>query len=135
VVTLKHGEVDDIHPRDKKPVGELAARAAAARINQDGSYLLPAVQDCRREQNILYVTFNAPVTVDDGKAPAALMIAGKDEVYYPAQVEICSGNTLKLSAPEVREPYRVRYAWSDNPQMANLCGVDGLPVSPFEFAN
>jgi sialate O-acetylesterase len=28
---------------------------------------------------------------------------------------------------------RLRYAWADNPVLANLSNVEGLPASPFEL--
>ncbi|MBR2344154.1 MAG: hypothetical protein IKA71_00010 [Lentisphaeria bacterium] len=134
VVTLKYGDVDDIHPRNKKPVGEASALAAAARINGNAPYQAPEAQSCRPEKNTLLINFNAPISTDNSQTPAALVIAGSDGIFYPAQAEICNNTTLKLSAPEVSMPVKVRYAWSDNPLMANLCGSNGLPVSPFEIS-
>ena len=132
IVTLKYGEVNDIHPRNKKPVGEASALAAAARISKSEPYQAPAVQYCTRKGNTLFVTFDSVIMVEDNNSPCTLVIAGNDGIFYPAQGKIINGTTLEISSAEVIEPSRVRYAWSDNPLMANLCGSNGLPVSPFE---
>jgi sialate O-acetylesterase len=36
-----------------------------------------------------------------------------------------------VSHPDVAAPVAVRYAWSVNPEGANLYNRDGLPASPF----
>ena len=42
--------------------------------------------------------------------------------------------TLLVSAPEVREPVAVRYAWKNSPE-ANLYNGAGLPAVPFRSDN
>jgi sialate O-acetylesterase len=32
---------------------------------------------------------------------------------------------------DIPEPKYIRYAWSDNPDFANLYNKEGLPASPF----
>ena len=63
------------------------------------------------------------------------MLAGADGVFHPAQADIgFGGRLLRLASAAVIAPERVRYAWSNNPVMANLGGENGLPVSPFEVS-
>ena len=41
------------------------------------------------------------------------------------------GSTVVVRSSEVGKPVAVRYAFSMNPQGANLYNRDGLPASPF----
>jgi sialate O-acetylesterase len=64
------------------------------------------------------------------------MISGTDGVYYEARAEIDQNTILVYQAEQVhnrkiRNPVSVRYAWSDNPEEANLYNREGLPASPF----
>ena len=57
-------------------------------------------------------------------------IAGEDRrwVWADAMIE---GDTVVVSSAEVLRPVAVRYAYSDNPEGANLYNRAGLPASPF----
>ncbi len=41
------------------------------------------------------------------------------------------GDRVVVRCDDVPEPVAVRYAWSDNPDGANLYNSEGLPASPF----
>ncbi len=41
------------------------------------------------------------------------------------------GNSIVVSSPNVAKPVAVRYAFSMNPEGANLYNREGLPASPF----
>jgi len=41
------------------------------------------------------------------------------------------GDTVVVSSPNVLQPVAVRYAYSSNPEGANLCNRAGLPGPPF----
>ncbi len=58
-------------------------------------------------------------------------IAGKNKKWYWANARIISKNKIEVSHPEVPEPEVVRYAWSNNPNGANLYNKEGLPASVF----
>ena len=57
-------------------------------------------------------------------------IAGADGKFVWADAVI-KGDMVVVSSPQVPEPVAVRYAWSDNPEDANLRNRDGLLASPF----
>ena len=61
-------------------------------------------------------------------------IAGEDKAYVWADAVI-QGNTVIVSSNEVPNPVAVRYAWSDNPEEANLQNKEGLLASPFRTDN
>lgn len=57
-------------------------------------------------------------------------IAGEDRKLAWADAVI-DGTTVVVSSPGVARPVAVRYAYSDNPEGANLYNQAGLPASPF----
>ena len=67
--------------------------------------------------------------IEDGKL-AQFAIAGADKAWFWADAVI-EGDTVRVSSPEVPKPVAVRYAYSSNPEGANLYNRDGLPASPF----
>jgi sialate O-acetylesterase len=60
---------------------------------------------------------------------AGFQIAGVDRRFQPATVRI-ERDTIVVSAPGVKEPVGVRYAWVNAPE-ANLFSGAGLPAAPF----
>ncbi len=58
-------------------------------------------------------------------------ICGKDRVWKWADARIVSNDTIEVSHPDIPEPTVVRYAWSSNPEGANLYNKEGLPASIF----
>ena len=57
-------------------------------------------------------------------------IAGADKKWHPARARI-QGKEVIASSPQVQTPVAVRYAFSQNPEGANLYNKEGLPASPF----
>ena len=66
-----------------------------------------------------------------GKRLEGFALAGADGRFHWADAKI-DGSKVVLSSDAVGEPVRVRYAWADNPDRANLYNAEGLPASPFE---
>ena len=65
-----------------------------------------------------------------GKELKHFAIAGEDREFVWAEAVI-SGDKVVVSSKEVKHPVAVRYAWSNNPEDANLCNKEGLLASPF----
>ena len=134
-VTLEFGDVYELHAPLKRPVGERCGLIAARKIAGRPPYQAPAPTKCRREGETLIVEFDGPLQLLRGDRVETAMLAGADGVFHPAQADIgFGGRLLRLASATVIAPERVRYAWSNNPVMANLGGGEGLPVSPFELS-
>ncbi|AKC88403.1 9-O-acetylesterase [Pseudoxanthomonas suwonensis] len=134
-VTIDVGEADDIHPRDKRTVGQrlaLAARRVAYgddRVVHHG----PVFREASAQGGELVLRFDAPggvLAARGGGAPQGFQVAGADRRFHPAQARIV-GDRVVLRSDAVARPVVARYAWSDNPAQADLVGQDGLPASPF----
>jgi sialate O-acetylesterase len=126
------GDPNNIHPTNKQEVGRRLSRLAENRvygITSDDTG--PTFVSAGREGSALRVRFTnaSGGLIAHDKPPAALEIAGADRVFHPAAGRI-ERDTLVVSAPEVREPVAVRYAWTNAPD-ANLYNGAGLPAVPF----
>lgn len=137
-VAIDVGEAADVHPKDKKPVGERLALLALARtygvdVVCDG----PEFRSMKIDGNRVVLTFDntdgglkiGSNAQCDGAELLGFAVAGADRKFYWAKAEI-DGETVVVSAPEVERPVAVRYAWADNP-ICNLTNGAGLPASPF----
>jgi sialate O-acetylesterase len=138
-VTIDIGNPDNIHPTDKQDVGHRLAGVARRVVFGDAVVDAgPTFHKLRIEKEKAIVSFDAqgePLTVrSGGNAPGNAVngfeIAGADMRYQPAQARI-DGDHVVVSSDAVAHPVAVRYAWSDNPDQANLTHRDGLPAVPF----
>ena len=133
--TIDLGEWNDIHPLDKKDVGERLALCAEnlAYGNQNVVYMGPIYQSASIEGNKIAVSFThigSGLVAIDGEPLSRFEIAGADRKFVWANAAI-SGSTVEVWSDKVQEPKYVRYAWADNPDGANLYNKEGLPASPF----
>ena len=65
----------------------------------------------------------------NGTEVVGFELAGKDMLYHKATCRL-EGDRAVLSAPEVKDPVYVRYAWEPYTR-ANLVNAAGLPASTF----
>ena len=130
IVTLGLGDVVELHPRNKKAVGEAAARFALARLN--GHPLQPpSLQRLTRRDQTLELAFMGSPLPPAGTEIHGFAVAGDDGTAFAARAEVVSSSVVEVSAPEVPAPTRVWYAWAGNPVKFDFRSADGLPVSPF----
>ncbi|MDQ2658108.1 MAG: sialate O-acetylesterase [Bacteroidota bacterium] len=133
-VNIDLGEWNDIHPDNKKDVGERMAMAAQKlAYNEHVIYSGPLYKDYKIEGNKIIIRFShvgTGLTTDDGEALSEFAIAGADGKFVWADAEI-EGDAVVVWSDEVPDPKHVRYAWADNPDNPNLYNREGLPASPF----
>jgi sialate O-acetylesterase len=145
-VTIDVGDPGDIHPRNKKDVGERLALWALAKDygKKDLVHSGPIFKSMKPEGDSLRLSFDhvgggLMVGVKEGKKPTRedaggklqrFAIAGADGKWAWADAKI-DGDTVVVSNPKVAKPVAVRYAYSQNPAGANLYNRGGLPASPF----
>ncbi|WP_026463952.1 sialate O-acetylesterase [Adhaeribacter aquaticus] len=134
-VTIELGEWNDIHPDNKKDVGERLALAAQKLIYGDKKVVSsgPLYQTSKVEGDKIILSFSnigSGLISQDGEELSWFAIAGADKKFVWAQTRI-EGDKVVVWSEEVKEPKFVRYAWADNPDGANLYNKEGLPASPF----
>ena len=129
ICLLDEGEYGNIHPLNKRPVGERLAELAGKMLYGEGEES-PRIIEKSVNGTVITVQATRELRTKDGKAPALLEIAGEDGVFVPASGEI-EGNLLRIRAEGTGKPVSARYAWTDWSDRANLCGLNGLPLEPF----
>jgi len=135
-VTIDAGEWNDIHPLEKKVVGERLALAARKLAYGDENvvYSGPIFKSLTKEGNRIIIEFDhsgSGLMVKRGEELNYFAIAGADKKFVWADA-IIENNHVIVWSDEIPAPVWVRYAWADNPETANLYNNEGLPASPFE---
>ncbi|WP_185693290.1 sialate O-acetylesterase [Puniceicoccus vermicola] len=134
VVTIDVGNENNIHPKNKRPVGERLARFARANTyGEEIPFSGPVVKTSTRDGTVVEITFNhieGGLAAKDGSL-GGFEIADNNSGYLPAETAI-HGNSVRVWSPSIDSPTRVRYAWTDTPE-AYLFNGAGLPASPFEI--
>lgn len=134
-VTIDLGEWNDIHPDNKKDVGERLALAARKLAYGEKSLVSsgPLYESSKVEGNKIIISFTntgSGLVSIDGEELSRFAIAGEDKKFVWANAKI-EGDKVVVWSEEVPQPKYVRYAWADNPFGANLYNKEGLPASPF----
>ena len=130
------GNFENIHPKNKAPVGERLARLA---LNQTYGHpeivcYGPMARTVTAEGQRLRVSFDhadGGLVARDSKSLACFEVAGADQAYVAADAVI-EGETVVVSSPKVNAPVWVRYAWS-KPAESNLMNKEGLPTDAFRM--
>ena len=131
-VSSDWGDSLDVHPVNKKPIGERLALLALHNTYQfnvvaNGPlFRRAALHD---KQVILTFDYGKGLKSSDGMAIRGFEIAGEDGVYYPANVKIVN-DSIVLSNKNILNPIFVRYGWKPY-STANLVNGAGLPASTF----
>jgi sialate O-acetylesterase len=126
------GDPENIHPKDKKTVGErLALVALANEYGKDVVYSGPVYREMKREGSSIRLSFDhhSGGLKSSGEKLGEFAIAGADHKWFWADAKI-DGDTVVVNSPEVSEPLAVRYAWQADP-VATLINGAGLPAVPF----
>jgi len=127
------GARDDVHPRDKRTVGERLARWALHHVYGQRQIVpsgpLPVAASAKGSEVTVRFAHGRGLRTWDGQAVREVEVAGADDIFTAAQAEI-RGETLVVRS-RVTAPAKVRYGWVPWSQ-ANLVNGEGLPASTFE---
>tara|TARA_R110002020_G_scaffold85914_6_gene211930 strand:+ start:88549 stop:90507 length:1959 start_codon:yes stop_codon:yes gene_type:complete len=133
-VNIDLGEWNDIHPLNKKDVGDRMALAALKlAYNEDVVYSGPLYEDYTIQDGKVSLSFShvgSGLVTDDGETLSEFAIAGADKNFVWAKAKI-EGDHVVVWSDEIENPKYIRYAWADNPDNPNLYNKEGLPASPF----
>ncbi len=126
-----------IHPTVKQPIGLRMAESAMGLVyGAEGPYTVASLKSYKIEGKYVYMSFN---DVGDGLACNGstlrdFAVCASDKVYYPAQAEIVSADTVRVWNDEIEAPIAATYAYSQGNYRANLYstknGQSYMPVSP-----
>ena len=132
-VTIDVGEEGNVHPRNKRPVGQRLARWALGDVyGVEAVYSGPLLESATVDGSRMRLRFRhagSGLAALDGKPLRGFAAAGHDRRFVWADAKI-DGDSVVVESREVPDPVAVRYAWAANPD-GNLGNREGLPASPF----
>ena len=134
-VTIDVGDHSDIHPKDKKTVGERLARLALNRTygRKDIVEAGPIPTGAKAIDRGVVISFKnaSGLQTRGGGALEGFQIAGADGKFVWAEA-VVEGETVVVAVPEGVEPTKIRHAWDDYP-VCNLVNGAALPCGPFQL--
>ncbi|MCW8848918.1 MAG: sialate O-acetylesterase [Melioribacteraceae bacterium] len=130
-VTLDIGNVNNIHPANKKDVGErLALWALGKQYNKNVVYSGPLYKSMKIIGNKIELEFEySGGGLELRDVDSQFKIAGVNKEFLSAKVEI-KNDKLIVWSDEIKNPIAVRYAMK-NISTASLFNKEGLPASSF----
>jgi sialate O-acetylesterase len=130
------GETVDIHPLRKKEVAERIGICFDRLVYNNKVNLAPEVTASEMKDNKIVLTLDQPV--EAGEIYSFEVAARDGDCVFQNVKAHAEGNKITLTLPKDFHPlskvYAVRYAWKDNPIMANVRSQAGLPMSSFEIS-
>ena len=134
VITDLVDKLNDIHPIQKKEVGERLAALALAKTYGEKNVVCygPMFKSAKFEDDRAVISFDdvdGGLISKNGQPLDWFTIAGADGKFVPAKAEI-SGDKVVVSADGVKNPKAVRFAWDEGAQ-PNLFNKAGLPANSF----
>jgi sialate O-acetylesterase len=134
-VIIDIGDANDIHPRNKQDVG-LRLSLAARKIGYGENIVFsgPTFKNYKVKNGKFVISMNnigsGLICKDKYGYLKGFAIAGDDKKFVWAKAEINNDKVIVWN-DKIKNPKFVRYAWSDNPEDANLYNLEGLPACPF----
>lgn len=147
VVSIDTGRAKEVHPQDKKPIADRAAKAFEHYLmgNNTDAYLSPSYDRMEiNEEGNAVIYFNNvydKLVSKDGTEIKGFAAAGDGGEFNPVTAQISAdGQSVIVNTSGIEKP-QVRYAWSDTPSLdesndqlysnINLVNESGFAVAPF----
>lgn len=130
--TIDLGLANDIHPKDKLPIGKrLALLAARDVMGRDIEARGPLLNRVESTEDGLIVHFDHATGLKtlDGKPPTGFWVADDSKKWVKAEAKV-SEETVMLTSSKRTKPLYVRYAFAGKPNV-NLVNAASLPAYPF----
>ena len=138
-ITLDNSDPDQLHPGNKRTVGERLGLLALKDIYQkpviakgpvfDSMNVTAGTNGNAGTARINFRELGGGLVSKTGNVLTGFTIAGADKVFRAADAVI-DGESVVVSAEGVTTPVAVRYAWVNAPA-TSLINAAGLPAAPF----
>ena len=129
------GEWNDLHPLNKKDIGRrLAIAALKLAYGRNDLEGCPLFISAKKEGDKIIVSCSntgGGLKTSGGRKPGHIAVAGKDGKFAWTEAKL-DGDRIIVDVSNFEKPKRLRYAWAENPEGANIRGQNGLPLTPFE---
>ena len=134
--TIDLGDANNIHPKDKLPIGKrLALLASTDVLGMQIESRGPVMKRVDTNDDKLTVQFDhaAGLKTSNGKPPTGFWLADDSKKWFAADATL-NGESVVLSSHEIEKPRYVRYAFAGKPEV-NLVNAANLPAYPFRTDN
>jgi sialate O-acetylesterase len=129
-VTLDCGEAHNIHPQNKRPMGErLALLARAIAYDEKLEAWGPIYRSLTVRDSQAVLAFDHVGAGLELRGDGGWEVCGADGKYVPAQARV-EGDQVVVWSTAVATPAAVRYAWATVPRFS-LYNREKLLASPF----
>ena len=136
ICAIDAGEPNDIHPKDKEPIGERLYRLAMHRVyglmdaSEAESPQMESVALSSGGAQVKFDCFGGCLTVK-GENIHGFELSGEDMAFAPASASLCPDGVSVALKWDGGTPAYVRYLWTNLPEEVNLYSASGLPAVPF----
>lgn len=138
VVTMDVGNMDDIHPINKKPVGERLANWALSKTYGFKNIPVsgPLFKTATIERDKVRVIFDFAETglKTEGEPKGFEVVEFESNGTHKTPKTIVpkiENETLIFDIKHLNKPFILRYGWEEQMEFANLFNTEGLPASAF----
>ncbi len=125
---------DEIHPKNKRPVGErLAAWSIANDYDIDVVYSGPVFKSIKNMGGTqLEITFehtDGGLNTTDTAAPNWFEIAESNQIFQSINASINTDSTVLIDISNIDDPMYLRMAWHEeaDPKLSNSSGIPAFP--------
>ncbi|MCH7402050.1 sialate O-acetylesterase [Belliella kenyensis] len=137
-ITIDVGEANDIHPLDKKTVGDrLALQAYKIAYNEsNGPFSGPLLKNVEKTKRSIILEFTEVgrglQTLDNQKVAGFSISIDGENYDWVTNAKLVGNSKVIIPLNKGQIPESIRYAWANNPHTANLINAIGIPASPFQ---
>jgi sialate O-acetylesterase len=119
VVSIDTGDSLDVHPTDKKPIGERLSLLALAKTYQLSlDYSGPIFKEYQQKGNTIELSFDfaRQLQTSDGLNPRGFILQGfnlggtEASFFYPEKITLFSDKII-LTLPSDKQVTQINYAW------------------------
>ncbi|WP_297336358.1 sialate O-acetylesterase [Algoriphagus sp.] len=135
-VAIDLGEANDIHPRNKRDVGNRLWRLAKKVSFLDSLVsqgpIIDSVGKSGSELHLYYTSVGEGLELSNGEDVFGFSLQNEQEQWRLYTGKIMGKGEIKISLDPDFNPVELRYAWADNPKV-NLYNSEGLPAVPLRL--
>ena len=132
-VTFDNPDPDQLHPKNKRTVGNRLAGVALRQVyGRDKILVAPSFESMTIAAGTIRIRFRDVgdgLVSRTGKTLKGFAIAGSDRRFVATEARL-EGNEVIVSSKDVPDPIAVRYAWVNAPSVS-LYDHSGSPLAPF----
>jgi sialate O-acetylesterase len=140
VVTMDVGNMDDIHPINKKPVGQRFANWALANTYgfKNIAFSGPLFKSTNIEEGKLIVNFDfaeSGLKTDSDPNGFEIVEFEQNGTYKALKsvIAVIKNDKLIFNVDDFEKPFILRYGWAEEMENANLFNHENLPASSFRI--